>query len=64
MPQNRVMDVVMHAMQLPAPPEGSPREVEAAVVGPGRRLPEVKHSQWVTDRSAQMPHIHYRVSSA
>lgn len=42
--------MVIHAMRLPAPPE-QPPPAEAAVVGPGRQLPEVKHSQWVADRS-------------
>lgn len=43
--------MVIHAMALP-PAAAAPPEVEAAVVGPGRRLPEVKHSQWVADRCA------------
>lgn len=47
--QDRALDVVVHAMALPSA-SAAPPEVEAAVVGPGRPLPEVKHSQWVEDR--------------
>ena len=43
--------MIVHAMALPPAP-AAPLEAEAAVVGPKRTLPGVKHSQWVMDRSA------------
>ena len=49
--QDRALDVVVHAMALPPAP-AAPLAAEAAVVGPKRTLPGVKHSQWVADRSA------------
>ena len=43
--------MLVHGMALP-PAAAKPLAAEAAVAGPKRTLPGVKHSQWVADRSS------------